>query len=420
MLFFKLLLCAMCAQANMQLRSDVAAEIRGMKATTDRIVATTLGTTDRTVSDHLYDDLGNFTDWVGPRLSGSPELEAALDDQLAVWQADGIADLVYKEGPLNVPNWVRGQNPDNPTQDAFITFPLMGGKQHKMNILSGGQSNGTYGVNNGGNLGDAIEGDVIVVETQCGRDDRCAELDDLCAAPAGFCTGKIVVWYQYCGPKWRGYNSALRVNGARYAAQNGMIASLSCSNTAYGVDTPHTGTTQTSTVPAAALTVEDTELLDRISKRGQVPRVSLAMDCEVRAETPSYNIIAEYTGATLPDEYVIVGGHFDSWDVGTGAMDDMGGVYIGYQAIRAFKSLGLRPKRTIRVVGWTAEEVNRPDPLPSYAGAAEHFRLHRNESENVMIAMESDGGLFRPRGLGAFTSDGGRWVVQYGRAAALS
>jgi carboxypeptidase Q len=322
------LIFATC-EANMQLRSAVASEIRNMKATTDRIVAET---TNGPTSGSMFDDLGNFTDWVGPRISGSPELERAIDDQLVVWEAEraaGIgADIVYLEEVAAVPNWERGN-----TSEAFMTSPLIGGNPRRLNILAGGQSIGTFGPNGAGALGDIIEADVVVVETE-------DELDTQCAS--NFCLGKIIVWYAHCGPRWRGYNSGLRVRGAMLAQPKGAIASLSCSNTAYGVDTPHTGTTEyvpgigtigevgyIPGVPSAQLTVEDTELLWRITTRGQTPRVSLAMSCKNNPETPSRNIIAEYKGSEYPDEYVIVGGHFDSWDVGTGAMDDMGGVHIG-------------------------------------------------------------------------------------------
>jgi carboxypeptidase Q len=322
-------LCVQNARANKVLRADLKAEIEAMKSTTDQILAE--ATNSGPVASSLFDDLGNFTDWVGPRLSGSPQLENAIQRQLELWQADGIADRVYLDEPDMIPRWTRGVNPQEPVQSLRMNFPLVGGFEKKMNILSIGESIGTRGQDGQGALGDPITGEVLVVETTCARGDRCPELDAM--ADQGLTQGKIIVWYQYCGPKWRGYNSGLRTNGARFAAQVGAIASLACSNTAYGVDTPHTGVSETSTVPAASLTVEDTQLLDRIVKRGQTPRLTLAMDCENQDPVPSHNVIAEMTGSTFPDEVVIIGGHFDSWDVGTGAMDDMGGVYISYQAL---------------------------------------------------------------------------------------
>ena len=121
------------------------------------------------------------------------------------------------------------------------------------------------------------------------------------------------------------------------------------------------------------------------------------MNAHTLPDAPSRNVVAEIRGRELPDEVVVLGGHIDSWDVGQGAMDDAGGVVAAWEAVRLMKQLGLRPRRTVRVVGWTNEEN----------GTRGGHRLSRRARPGAkhVFAIESDNGVFRPYGIAAVGTD---------------
>ena len=146
-------------------------------------------------------------------------------------------------------------------------------------------------------------------------------------------------------------------------------------------------------IPAAALSVEDAAMLHRMSNRGEKVRVNLRMGAQTFPDVPSRNVVAELVGSAKPEEVVVLGGHIDSWDVGQGAMDDAGGVVAAWEAVKLLKRLGLRPKRTVRVVAWTNEENGS-------RGATGYRDAHRAELDRHVMAMESDNGVFDPRGIG--------------------
>ena len=139
-------------------------------------------------------------------------------------------------------------------------------------------------------------------------------------------------------------------------------------------------------------------LLHRMQDRGQSMTVKLVMSAQNLPDAPSRNVVAELRGREKPDEVVVIGGHIDSWDVGQGAMDDAGGVVAAWEAVRLMKALGLRPRRTIRVVGWTNEE-NGVD------GGKAYRATHASEIDKHVFALESDNGVFRPYGIAAVGSD---------------
>jgi carboxypeptidase Q len=144
-------------------------------------------------------------------------------------------------------------------------------------------------------------------------------------------------------------------------------------------------------IPHAAITVEDAELLHRMIDRGEHVELLLNMNAQMFPDVASRNVMGEIVGTEYPDEVVVLGGHIDSWDVGQGAMDDAGGVVAAWEAVRLIKELGLSPRRTIRVVGWTSEENGGP-------GGRDYAIAHSNEYH--VLAMESDGGVFEPLGFG--------------------
>jgi carboxypeptidase Q len=158
-------------------------------------------------------------------------------------------------------------------------------------------------------------------------------------------------------------------------------------------------------VPAAALTSEDAAMLHRMQDRGERIVVRLRMNARFEADAPSRNVIAELRGRERPEEIVVMGGHTDSWDVGQGAQDDAGGVVAAWEALRLIKALGLQPRRTIRVVGWTNEENG-------LRGGTAYRDQHAAELANHVLAIESDGGIFKPVGFGFTGSDSARTILR--------
>jgi carboxypeptidase Q len=132
-------------------------------------------------------------------------------------------------------------------------------------------------------------------------------------------------------------------------------------------------------------------MLHRFQNRGERVVVTLRMGAQTLPDAPSRNVVAEVVGREKPDEVVVVGGHIDSWDVGQGAMDDGGGAVAAWEAVHLLHRLGLRPRRTVRVVLWTNEENGG-------RGASGYFDAHASEIGRHVLAMESDNGAFNPSG----------------------
>jgi carboxypeptidase Q len=200
-----------------------------------------------------------------------------------------------------------------------------------------------------------------------------------------------------------------RVRGAVEASRVGAVAALVRSITPVSIQSPHTGgmsyATNVARIPAAAITVEDAEMMQRMQHRGEKIVVRLKMSAMKLPDSPSRNVIAEITGDRNPEEIVIVSGHIDSWDVGQGAMDDGGGAMAAWEAVRLMHKLGLRPRRTIRVVLWVNEENG-------LAGARAYERLHKSELARHVLAIESDRGTFRPLGFSFVGTDVARREVK--------
>lgn len=313
-----------------------------------------------------YSRLARLTDGFGHRLSGSESLERAIDWIVARMKEDGFDD-VHTE-PVMVPRWVRGK------ESASLIMP----RATPLHMLGLGGSVGTPAA--------GITAPVLVVTS----------FDDL-KAKAAQAVGKIVLFDVPFSPDsapLRGYRTAqpYRSVGAIEAARVGAVAALVRSLTPQSVQSPHTGGTRYDTavakIPFAALTVEDAEMLHRMQDRGETVRMTLRMEARTEADAPSRNIVAELRGSERPDEIVVLGGHIDSWDVGQGAMDDGGGSVAAWQALALMKRLGLRPRRTVRVVLWTNEENGT-------RGGLAYRDAHRAELAKHVAAMESDNGVFR-------------------------
>ncbi len=158
-------------------------------------------------------------------------------------------------------------------------------------------------------------------------------------------------------------------------------------------------------IPHAAITVEDAEMMQRMQDRGEKIVVRLTMSAATLPDAPSRNIVAEIVGREKPDEIVLVSGHIDSWDVGQGAMDDGGGALCAWETARLIHHLGLRPRRTVRVVLWTNEENG-------LAGARGYERAHKHELSRHVLAIESDRGAFQPLGFSFVGTEAARRAAQ--------
>jgi len=315
-------------------------------------------------SDKAYKRLAYLTDHIGNRISGSENLQRAISWATAEMRNDGL-DNVRNEKVM-VPHWVRGE------ESLEITGPVT----RKLAMLGLGNSIGTPA--------EGITAEAIVVR-------NFDELDKL----GGQVRGKIVV---YNAP-FASYGATVvyRLTGASRAARYGAVAALVRSITPVSLQTPHTGAMRYDEgqpkIPTAAITIEGAELLQRMNDRGEKPTLRLKMEAKFLPDVESANVIAELKGSEKPDEVVLVSGHFDSWDVGQGAHDDGGGCIIAWEAVRLLKELGLKPRRTIRVVLYVNEENGG-------RGGNAYRDAHRTELANHVLAIESDSGSYRPEGFG--------------------
>lgn len=268
---------------------------------------------------------------------------------------------------LKVPLWERGE------EKATMLEP----RQKNINILGLGRSVSTPP--------EGITGEVVVVESF----DALDEIDD------DFIEGKIVLFI----PKFTTYGQTVtyRSNGASKAAAKGAAASLVRSVTPFSIDSPHTGSQTYSDdapkIPTAAIAIEDADLITRIVKRGEKVVLNINLSSTYYEETKeSRNTIVELKGHESPEKLVIVSGHIDSWDVGQGAMDDGGGIFVSWAAPVIMKRLNIIPRRTVQAIFWTAEELG-------LTGVKAYKKHHMGELENINFVLESDEGTFAPRGL---------------------
>jgi len=216
-----------------------------------------------------------------------------------------------------------------------------------------------------------------------------------------------------------GYGKTVRfrVRGPRMASKLGAVGVLVRSVTAHSLRTPHTGGTwygdTKQKIPAAAITTEDADLISRLRATGEEVRVRLVMNARDAGPIESANVIGELRGREKPEEVVVIGGHLDSWDVGQGAHDDATGVVMAMQAITILRRLGLRPRRTIRVVLWTNEEYG-------LAGGKSYAKTYADQLPNHVAAIESDSGGFAPRGFRVQMKDKKRQALAIQRMQAIA
>lgn len=323
-----------------------------------------------------WERLAELGDRFGPRFSGTPNLERAIDWIMAEMRRDGLENV--RGEPVMVPRWVRGEESAELLAPRWARLPMLG-------------LGGSIGTPPGG-----IIADVLVVGSFEELEARAAEA-----------RGKIVLF----DVPFTSYGQTVRYRseGAIAAARAGAVASMIRSVGPFGMQTPHTGgmryDSTVTRIPHFAITMEDAMMLHRMQRRGERVTVRVQMAAQTLPDVESRNVIGEIVGRERPDEVVVIGGHIDSWDVGTGSTDDGGGVVIAWEAVRLMQRLGLRPRRTIRVVGWTNEENG-------LRGGNAYRDQHRAALGNHLVAIESDGGVFRPTGFGFTGSDSARAIVR--------
>jgi carboxypeptidase Q len=329
------------------------------------------------MSDHFaWNRLATLTDTYGHRLSGSENLTRAIRWAVEAMKQDGL-DHVRTERVM-VPRWVRGAE----------SLEIIDPPHHPIPMLGLGGSVATPA---GG-----IEADVLVVKSFDELNRRASEAN-----------GKVVlfnaIYTNY------GQTNQYRTGGASAAARYGAVASLVRAIGPTGLRTPHTGGMQYADgiprIPAAAISAEDAERIQRLVDSGTRVRVRLRMDARFEPDVESFNVVGEIRGSELPDEVVLVGGHFDSWDVGTGASDDGVGCVVTWEAARLMKKLGIRPRRTVRVVLFTNEENG-------LRGGTAYRDRYASQAEQHVLAIESDSGVFAPARLGFTGSEAARRMIE--------
>jgi hypothetical protein len=315
----------------------------------------------------LKDDTGwkvveSLTTEIGPRIAGSEADARAVAWAVAKFTSLGF-DKVWTE-PVTFPKWERRSE----------HAEVLGKHAQPLAITA-----------LGGSPGGTVEAEVV----------RFADLAALQAAPEGSLKGKIAfVDYQmtaYRDGRDYGNGGAVRSKGPSEAIRKGALGFVMRSAGTDSHRVPHTGITRfddgLTPVPAAALSVPDANQLARLVALGSTT-LKLSLDCGWDGKATSYNVIGEITGRSLPKEVVVIGGHLDSWDLGTGAVDDGAGVGITMAAGHLIGQLKQAPKRTIRVIAFANEEQGL------YGGKA-YAEAHAKDVVLHQLAAESDFGAGR-------------------------
>ncbi len=320
-----------------------------------------------------YANLQYLCDHIGKRVSGSESLLKAIAWAAETMKKDGLANVHTQAA--TVPHWVRGD------ESGEIIAPV----SKKLHMLGLGMSVATPPA--------GITAEVVVVPDF-------AAMKKL--GKAGI-AGKIVVF----DAPYEGYGHTVmyRTAGPSQAAALGAVAVLVRAITPLAMQLPHTGTTgydeSQPKIPAAAISLEDAMMLDRLQAEGTPVKVHIQMQAHMEAPQVAANVMGDIIGSDHPEEIVVLGGHIDSWDVGQGAQDDGSGIMATLAAVREIQKLGLKPKRTIRICFWVNEENG------GAGGKAYRAALSEAELKNHVAAIEMDGGAEPPIGFGYGAAPGG-------------
>jgi carboxypeptidase Q len=330
-------------------------------------------------SDYAYRQVAHLANNIGPRLSGSAQAAKAVEYVASELKAIGCE--VQLERAM-VPHWVRGEE-----TAALVQFPGQAANTTQKVVLCAlGPSVATPP--------NGIEAEVITVRN----------FDELKTLPRNKVAGKIVVFnYPFdkqMAAEGRGgeaYGEAVvyRADGPAAAARQGAVACLIRSVGGADFRLPHTGQTDYANdapkIPAGAITAEDADLIAYLVRQGPV-RMKLVLTPQQSPDVESYNVIADIKGSEDLEQVIVVSGHLDSWDLGTGAIDDGAGVAVSMEAANLIQKLRLKPKRTIRVIAWMNEENGS-------AGSKQYAKDHEKDWMNHFAAMETDGGAGHPLGI---------------------
>ena len=325
------------------------------------------------VSDSGWDSLSELTDKIGPRLSATPQAEQAVRWAAAEFREMGLEPRLEK---VMVPNWRRGEE---------LAY-LPSHNNQKLVITTLGMSDGTSA--------SGLEAEVVEV----------AKLADV-AALGERAKGKIVFINHamnqtlvHSGQAFNAYSEVAsgRGTGAIAAAKVGAVAMVIRSLSSSSMRNPHTGSMRydekVPRIPAAALSTEDADLIHRLLARGDTVKMHLLLTPVAGPEVESANVVAEIRGSERPEEIVLVGGHLDSWDLGTGAIDNGSGVAMILETMRTMQKLKIRPRRTVRAVLYMNEENG-------LRGARAYLAQHEAELPNHVAALETDAGVGEPVGF---------------------
>jgi Zn-dependent M28 family amino/carboxypeptidase len=327
-------------------------------------------------NSQAYETLSYLTDNIGPRLSGSKGAALAVqytEKRFREWGID-----VRREAVM-VPHWVRGEE----------RARLVSHNDQRIVLTALGGSVATPAA--------GITAEVIEITA----------FDQLAALGREKIQGKIVFYngemdmsLVESGKAFEAYSKAVvfRGVGASRAAEFGAVAAVIRSVASASLRTPHTGSLRYDEkqpkIPGAAMTTEDAGLVHRLLAKGERVRMHLVLTPRTLPDVASSNVIAEIRGSERPDEIVLIGGHLDSWDLATGAIDDGSGVVMVMETLRAMKELGIRPKRTIRGVLFMNEENGLRGGRKYFENAAK-----REEIQKHIAAIESDAGAATPVGF---------------------
>ncbi|CAH0629043.1 unnamed protein product [Chrysodeixis includens] len=354
------------------LDTELVEEIASYKNVTKYIVNEIKENFGRT----MYQEYTEFIDKFGARPSGTDVLERAIDHMINLTKSKGLNDVTTEE--LEVPHWVRIH------ESASMLEPH---KKH-ITILGFGPSVSTPP--------EGITAQAIVINS----------FEELDKVNSKYIQGKIVVFDAH----FVSYGDTViyRTQGASKSAKKGAVATLVRSITPFSIYSPHTGAQyyedNVNKIPTAAITLEDADLLRRLQDEGE--KIVLHINMSSTFDTKkSRNTIVDLKGTEHPEKLVIVSGHIDSWDVGTGAMDDGGGMMISWFVPVILNILKLKPKRTVRAILWTAEEAG-------LVGAQAYLNKHIDDLDKINLIMESDEGTFKPLGLDFAGSKKARCIVQ--------
>jgi carboxypeptidase Q len=328
-----------------------------------------------------YDNLRDLTKKIGHRLAGSPQMVMAENWGVKVMKAMGADKVMLQE--CKVPHWVRGGKDranawyHNPGSRAGTN----GGGE--INILALGNSIGT------GREG--VHARMIEISSYEEMEKRKDEIK-----------GKIVFYSYPFNPTFvrtfQSYGDAVRYRGqgasraARYGAVGVLVRSMS-----HAVDNdPHTGAMNYNDsfpkIPAAAVGLRDADQLSSWTKMGKEVRISMYTYGKMLPDTIGHNVIGEITGTEFPDQYITIGGHLDSWDIGEGAHDDGAGIVQTLEVLRVLKAIGYKPRYTLRFVLFANEENG-------LRGGTAYAEEAKKKNEKHFFALESDAGGFTPRGF---------------------